>query len=223
LKSEDEDERMDGGDEGGDQGASDDDDDDADEDGGGDAEPVALHGVAAALRLFKSRGILKEGGGGRGGGTAAEHYGAEKYDAFGHEQSMKEQFRYISHKFHGIEPGLKKQEKRLNRVQVEAQRLQAIREQGGAVEKIAEKQRAAGSAHVVMDKKLGAELANTGAAKAAAGGAASGEHRGKKRKESGPFAQFGFGKGGFQKKRKAQEADAAKKAATAAAAQGGGM
>lgn len=202
-------------DEGGDQGASDDNNDDEDDDDDNAAAgETALTGVAAALRLFKSRGILKEGGNGRG--PSADHYGAEKYDAFGHEQSMKEQFRFISHRFHGIEPGLKKQEKRLNRVQVEAQRLQALREQGGAVDKIAEKQRTAGSAHIVMDKKLGAEISITSGAAAAASGsgsaAAPAAAAGKKRKESGPFAQFGFGKGGFHKKRKAQEEDALRKA-----------
>lgn len=157
----------------------------------------------------------------------------DKYDSFGREQSMKEQFRAISHTFHGMEPGLKKQEKRLNRIQAEAQRLQALRETGGVVATIAEKQRTQGTAHVVLDKKLGTELGTgvaqrVAAATAAAASAASSESgmsgasgplSGKKRKESGPFAAFGFGKGGFQKKRKAQMADTAKKAAAAAATQ----
>ena len=160
---------------------------------------------------------MKEGGNGRGSSSVDAVYGAEKYDAFGNEQSAKEQFRALSHRFHGIEAGLKKQETRLARVQREAQRRQALAEQGSAADKIAAKQKAAGSAFIVMDKRVTQELGiqqNTGS---------EGTGSKKRKKESGPFAQFGHGKGGFKRRRAFQELDAAKKAAASAAAAGDAM
>jgi len=130
-----------------------------------------------------------------------------------------QQFRSLSHRFHGIEPGLKKQEKRLKKVQEEAQRLQALRETGGVSTKIAEKQKQLGTAHVVFDKKLEAALA-TGGRETAAAAAAGGDSQtaGERRpKHAGPFAQFGFGKGNFKKRKAAQEADSSAKKAHKAA------
>ena len=200
---------------GGDQGASSDDEDDSgDEDTGlRSDEPYAVTGVAAALALYKARGILKEGGNGRG--DPGDKFNLEKYDAFGREQSKKEQFRSLSHRFHGMEPGLKKTEKRLKKVQEEAQRLQSLRETGGVAGKMAEKQKQLGTAHVVMDKKLTQALATGGggAGAAAAAAAAGEEGGGKRKKQAGPFAQFGFGKGNFKKRKAAQEADSKAKAA----------
>lgn len=133
-----------------------------------------------------------------------------------------QQFRSLSHRFHGIEPGLKKQEKRLKKVQEEAQRLQALRETGGVSTKIAEKQKQLGTAHVVFDKKLEAALATGGrvATTAASAAAAGGDSQtvGERRpKHAGPFAQFGFGKGNFKKRKAAQEADSSAKKAHKAA------
>jgi hypothetical protein len=226
------DEEEEGGDQGSEEEDEGDDDDEADGLGGlRSDEPYAATGVAAALRLYKQRGVLKEGGiGGRKGavdGGGGDNFNLERYDAFGRPQSKKEQFRALSHKFHGIEPGLKKKEKRLQRVQEEALRLQALRESGGVADLVQERTRALGSAHVVMDKKLGAVIsagragvaaATTAAAAAGGGGGAGGEDQqqvGQKRKHAGPFAQFGFG--AAKQRRKIQDAQAKAKAAKAAA------
>lgn len=201
----------------GDRGASSSDSDSDDDNGGlrGVDEPYARTGVAAALALYKARGILKEGGNGRGRSAeeiAGDKFNLGKYDAFGREQSKKEQFRALSHRFHGIEPGLNKQEKRLQKVQEEAQRIQALRESGGVISKVAERTKATGAAHVVLDKSS-TLLKATGAGE----DGDSAEAGQKRKKHAGPFAQFGFGKGSFKKRKAAQEADAKKKAAAAGA------
>jgi len=184
-------------------------------------EPYAATGVAAALQLFKSRGILKEHGGrSERKDPEVKDFNLDQIDSFGRVMSKKEQFRALSHKFHGIMPGLKKTESRLRRVQEDAARMAAMRETGGVNTLLMEQQRRTGSAHVTMDKTLTSAMrllaTPQGAAAAAAAvkketdGDGATEHGGgkKRKKHAGPFAQFGYGKGHYKKRNAAQQGNA---------------
>lgn len=96
-------------------------DDDSEEEGVFDDEPVAGESVAAALALFKRRAHLDPHVAKR------DKFDLVKYDALGNPMSKKEQFRELSHQFHGQGAGLTKRDKRLKAVRREQQ--QTKREQ----------------------------------------------------------------------------------------------
>ena len=111
-----------------------------------------VKGLAATLALLKDTGKLNElemwdgrtndkkplalhararGGGdslGRAGEGQKFDFNLDKFDEFGRKMTPKEAFRDLCHKFHGIEPGKGKKDKRLRQYQEEITAKKAAEE-----------------------------------------------------------------------------------------------
>lgn len=113
---------------------------------------VAQKGLASTLALLKEKALLDDGQNTRWSGRAndlKDHFDKknvlealapddaptndgykfgfrlDKFDEFGRKLTPKEAFRELCHRFHGIEPGRMKREKRLKQFEEEQKRLQA--------------------------------------------------------------------------------------------------
>ncbi|KAL6041719.1 U4/U6.U5 tri-snRNP-associated protein 1, variant 2 [Balamuthia mandrillaris] len=135
-------------------------------------EPMVGSGLAATLRLLEQQGVRShelETVGGRAtdkllhdededdeevADKDRKHHKIrlEQVDEFGRRMTRKERFRHLSHKFHGKEPGKKKQEKRLKRYQEELKRRQMANGDTplSSVEALRRSQQATGQAFVVL-------------------------------------------------------------------------
>ena len=136
-------------------------------------------GLAATLALLKETGKLHENEmwDGRTNDKkplalqrtreAAEITGAEfdgyefdfkmdKYDEFGRKMTPKEAFRELCHRFHGIEPGRLKKEKRLKAYQeeVKAKKMRGGESVTGSVDKMKMAQKATAAPYVVLSGKI---------------------------------------------------------------------
>jgi len=153
-------------------------DDDVNPLDGVQANPIGS-GLAAALGLLKETGKLHENDmwDGRTNDKkplalmrvreAAEITGAEfdghefdfkldKYDEFGRKMTPKEAFRELCHRFHGIEPGRAKKEKRLRAYQeeVKAKKMRGGESVTGSVDKMKMAQKATAAPYVVLSGKI---------------------------------------------------------------------
>ncbi|ACO67601.1 predicted protein [Micromonas commoda] len=136
-------------------------------------------GLAATLALLKETGKLHENDmwDGRTNDKkplalmrvreAAEITGAEfeghkfdfkldRYDEFGRKMTPKEAFRELCHRFHGIEPGRAKKEKRLRAYQeeVKAKKMREGESVTGSVDKMKMAQKATAAPYVVLSGKI---------------------------------------------------------------------
>jgi U4/U6.U5 tri-snRNP-associated protein 1 len=82
----------------------------------------------------------------------------DKFDEFGRKLTPKEAFRELCHRFHGIEPGKMKREKRLRQFQEEQQRLKASSVMDDRIKDV---QREQATPYVVLSGHVSAGQART--------------------------------------------------------------
>lgn len=104
--------------------------------GRNDHEVPVGKGLCGVLKLVKERGSLEETVewgcsntdkrksklGGINEPNEEKEIHIERLDEFGRSMTLREQFRKLSHAFHGKEPGKKKKEKRIKQAQEELKR-----------------------------------------------------------------------------------------------------
>ena len=124
------------------------DESDEDDEGLGD-EPLASEGVAAALALAKRRAYLSS----TSTAAAPTSFTLTQYDPLGRELSAKEQFRALSHAFHGQGAGWNKKDKRARSLRREVGVMRKRADMGVAegAEKALEAQKRLGQAFIVLE------------------------------------------------------------------------
>ena len=180
-------------------------------------------GLAATLALLKETGKLHENDmwDGRTNDKkplalmrvreAAEITGAEfdghefdfkldRYDEFGRKMTPKEAFRELCHRFHGIEPGRAKKEKRLRAYQeeVKAKKMREGESVTGSVDKMKMAQKATAAPYVVLSGKIHAGQISDAVSKYATAGLEddAGKETGKASPAPGGAKRGGGGGGG---------------------------
>ena len=132
-------------------------------------EPLASEGVAAALALAKRRAYLSSSS----TSAAPTTFTLTQYDALGRELSAKEQFRSLSHAFHGQSAGWNKKDKRARRLRREVGVIRKRADRGleEGAEKALEAQKRLGQAFIVLEGNKQAGFgAGGGAARGGGGG-----------------------------------------------------
>ena len=112
-------------------------------------EPLASEGVASALALAKRRAYLTSSS----TSAAPTTFTLTQYDALGRELSAREQFRSLSHAFHGQGAGWNKKDKRSRalRREVGVMRKRADMGPQEGAERAIEAQKRLGQAFIVVD------------------------------------------------------------------------
>ena len=112
-------------------------------------EPLVSEGVAAALALAKRRAYLSSSS----TSTAPTTFTLTQYDALGRELSAKEQFRALSHAFHGQGAGWNKKDKRSRRLRREVGVMRKRADMGPqeGAERALEAQKRLGQAFIVLE------------------------------------------------------------------------
>lgn len=117
-------------------------------------EPLASTGVAAALALARSRALLQNPNPIKHNKFLSSSNNIEE-DYLNRGTSLKDQFRELSHAFHGNQKGLTKREKMLRRAEKEKKSLQiASQDSSKIASKLQEVQKKLNQPYIVLDKKL---------------------------------------------------------------------
>ena len=113
-------------------------------------EPLASEGVAAALALAKRRAYLSSS---TPSSAPPTNFTLTQYDALGRELSQREQFRALSHAFHGQGAGWNKKDKRTRalRREVGVMRKRADTDVQDGAERALEAKRRLGQAFIVLE------------------------------------------------------------------------
>ena len=127
-------------------------------------ERLVGSGIAGALALLKQKGALRPQEEALPSPTTSRssiaHIGGssqrlpqiqlEYTDAQGNHLTPKEAFRQLSHRFHGKLPGKMKTEKRLKKIAAEAKANKLVEKTAKIADALHRKQKAAGSAYIVL-------------------------------------------------------------------------
>jgi U4/U6.U5 tri-snRNP-associated protein 1 len=123
-------------------------------------------GMAAVLRMLQHkkpsddlmwagrRTDEKPGGAAADKGDPAPHIKLEYKDEFGRIRTPKEEFRALSHKFHGKRPGKNKQEKRQKQYDEDMKKLQVLNESTTAVQAMQAEQEKRATPYLILGASI---------------------------------------------------------------------
>ena len=125
-------------------------------------QPLVGGSMSATLQMLRNTGVLRETEAPRLAGRANDYRDKpsgskdgvqlEYRDEFGRLQTPHQAFRQLSHSFHGVKPGKKKQEKRIKAYKEELEMNKMLSGEGSIATMNAQerRQRQSGQAHVVL-------------------------------------------------------------------------